>query len=117
MSRFCIFVAFTWTAFAQPVETVGKKIFDSQCALCHGQSGGGGRGPSLARPKLEKAPDDAALQHVISNGIEPEMPGAWQLNPHEVESVAAYVRSLGRSEEHTSELQSHVNLVCRLLLE
>src|SRR6266480_148007 len=28
--------------------------------------------------------------------------------------LAAY---LGRSEEHTSELQSHVNLVCRLLLE
>src|SRR6266571_1901915 len=26
-------------------------------------------------------------------------------------------RSLLRSEEHTSELQSHVNLVCRLLLE
>src|SRR4051812_49907453 len=24
---------------------------------------------------------------------------------------------MGRSEEHTSELQSHVNLVCRLLLE
>src|SRR6266480_5573748 len=26
-------------------------------------------------------------------------------------------RELVRSEEHTSELQSHVNLVCRLLLE
>src|SRR5690242_20762559 len=26
-------------------------------------------------------------------------------------------QSLQRSEEHTSELQSHVNLVCRLLLE
>src|SRR5690242_21103068 len=26
-------------------------------------------------------------------------------------------RLLGRSEEHTSELQSHVKLVCRLLLE
>src|SRR5438477_10119629 len=26
-------------------------------------------------------------------------------------------RSPPRSEEHTSELQSHVNLVCRLLLE
>src|SRR5260370_31301053 len=25
--------------------------------------------------------------------------------------------ALGRSEEHTSELQSHLNLVCRLLLE
>src|SRR5260370_31214549 len=37
---------------------------------------------------------------------------------------AAYLDSLGwvlfkkkRSEEHTSELQSHLNLVCRLLLE
>src|SRR5690242_21469768 len=27
------------------------------------------------------------------------------------------VRHAERSEEHTSELQSHVNLVCRLLLE
>src|SRR5260370_11283576 len=29
----------------------------------------------------------------------------------------AFVRELARSEEHTSELQSHLNLVCRLLLE
>src|SRR3989344_8159127 len=29
----------------------------------------------------------------------------------------AATRHRGRSEEHTSELQSHVNLVCRLLLE
>src|SRR5260370_41154596 len=29
----------------------------------------------------------------------------------------AYVRAEARSEEHTSELQSHLNLVCRLLLE
>src|SRR5690242_21420386 len=30
---------------------------------------------------------------------------------------AAGAAAAGRSEEHTSELQSHVNLVCRLLLE
>src|SRR3989475_2405267 len=29
----------------------------------------------------------------------------------------AYLKGLGRSEEHTSELQSQSNLVCRLLLE
>src|SRR4029434_11359477 len=28
-----------------------------------------------------------------------------------------HIFSLPRSEEHTSELQSHLNLVCRLLLE
>src|SRR5690242_20952205 len=33
-------------------------------------------------------------------------------------NIAAFRRAIvGRSEEHTSELQSHVNLVCRLLLE
>src|SRR5690242_21006165 len=31
--------------------------------------------------------------------------------------AAAELDVLARSEEHTSELQSHVNLVCRLLLE
>src|SRR5260370_31565022 len=31
--------------------------------------------------------------------------------------LLAFVAGQGRSEEHTSELQSHLNLVCRLLLE
>src|SRR5690242_21274322 len=34
-----------------------------------------------------------------------------------VVSTVVVVALVGRSEEHTSELQSHVNLVCRLLLE
>src|SRR5438477_8064320 len=32
-------------------------------------------------------------------------------------AVSGTFRVAARSEEHTSELQSHVNLVCRLLLE
>src|SRR5260370_30726075 len=32
-------------------------------------------------------------------------------------ATARSPRGLPRSEEHTSELQSHLNLVCRLLLE
>src|SRR5690242_21206170 len=39
-------------------------------------------------------------------GLVGALPGEFGLGPAEV-----------RSEEHTSELQSHVNLVCRLLLE
>src|SRR5260370_23676443 len=31
--------------------------------------------------------------------------------------VTCCFQHVGRSEEHTSELQSHLNLVCRLLLE
>src|SRR5690242_21069326 len=36
---------------------------------------------------------------------------------HEVGTVQPVAEVAARSEEHTSELQSHVNLVCRLLLE
>src|SRR2546426_5768909 len=57
-----------------------------------------------------------ALAHegVKQIGIQPKGHGAW----HVAEAVRETVRSeRGRSEEHTSELQSPCNLVCRLLLE
>lgn len=82
------------TETAQDIAA-GRKIFDSQCAVCHGSNGGGGRGPSLHKSQLDKAPDDGALRKLISEGSEPEMPGAWMLSPREVSNVAAYVRSLG----------------------
>src|SRR5256885_8141580 len=37
--------------------------------------------------------------------------------PEEIAKARATIRSLRRSEEHTSELQSPCNIVCRLLLE
>jgi len=95
MCRWLVLLAVACSAVSQTDTAAGRKIFESQCALCHGQTGGGGRGPALNRPKLEKAPDDEALRRVISNGFDREMPGAWQLNPREVANVAGYVRSLG----------------------
>jgi putative heme-binding domain-containing protein len=75
----------------------GEKLFEGHCALCHGTKGGGGRGPMLAQPKLQRAPDDATLVKVIEEGIRgTEMPGAWQMTEREHRQVAAYVRSLGR---------------------
>src|SRR5438132_6264653 len=41
--------------------------------------------------------------------------GAAKTDPHEIDALR--VRQGSRSEEHTSELQSHSDLVCRLLLE
>src|SRR5438477_8741931 len=40
-----------------------------------------------------------------------------QAGPGVVDITVSSANNGGRSEEHTSELQSHVNLVCRLLLE
>jgi putative heme-binding domain-containing protein len=99
MWRWLVCILFAGAAAAQSDLAAGRKIFESQCALCHGQTGGGGRGPSLNRPRLDRAPDDKALRKVISNGLEPEMPAAWQLTDHEVASVAAYVRTLGAAPQ------------------
>lgn len=79
-----------------PDLDTGRRIFESQCALCHGPDGSGGRGPSLRKSKLRNAPDDEALRKAIADGLPPEMPGAWQISPREVASTALYVRSLGK---------------------
>jgi mono/diheme cytochrome c family protein len=79
----------------------GKVIFQQHCALCHGHDGGGGRGPDLRRPKLNHAPDDAALKSLIENGIPPEMPQGWYLSPEDIGNVAAFVRSLGNVPQET----------------
>src|SRR5437667_7838489 len=52
-------------------------------------------------------------------GIEPFDAGNLTPNGYDVsvDEVVVPVRSEIRSEEHTSELQSHHDLVCRLLLE
>src|SRR5688500_19217347 len=56
-------------------------------------------------------------------GVEPAVNFLNQLNIHTLDGydvraqVIALVRDHLRSEEHTSELQSPCNLVCRLLLE
>src|SRR5438270_2074219 len=48
----------------------------------------------------------------------PESERRARMTPSEsVEEPGAAIRALPRSEEHTSELQSQSNLVCRLLLE
>jgi putative heme-binding domain-containing protein len=76
----------------------GKKLFASQCALCHGAEGAGGSGPTLRVRVLRRAADDAALLDVIREGISgTAMPAfGYALSDRSVHQVVAYVRSLGR---------------------
>ncbi len=77
----------------------GRALFQRHCASCHGMDGAGGRGPSLARPRLRRVSDDKALFDAIRDGIPgTEMPAVWMLSDAETWRVAGYVRSLGRVE-------------------
>ncbi len=74
----------------------GKRLFQNYCAACHGPKGEGGRGPTLARPRLDRAPTRELLIKVITDGVPgTEMPG-WELEPNEVRAIATYVRVLGQ---------------------
>src|SRR5260370_17371747 len=58
--------------------------------------------------------EDAALGRVEDGGREER---AVDAAVRDREGAALEVLHRERSEEHTSQLQSHLNLVCRLLLE
>ncbi len=81
---------------ATPTDiAAGKRVFDSQCALCHGIGGTGGRGPLLTKPKLRKAANGPELIELIVNGVEDTgMPAFWFLGERPIFQVSAYVRSL-----------------------
>lgn len=88
-------------ATPKPVTTpedlaAGERIYRIQCAYCHGTHGEGGRGATLARPRLPHASDDQAMFQVIARGIpDSEMPGHW-FTAREIWQVVAFVRTLGR---------------------
>src|SRR5260370_28034778 len=84
----------------KPVTTpedlaAGERIYRIQCAYCHGAHGEGGRGATLARPRLVHAPDDDAMFQAIARGIpDTEMPGRW-VTVRESRPVGAIGRDLG----------------------
>src|SRR5699024_12214216 len=74
-------------------SAAGEEVYQQNCASCHGDDLSGEAGPSLETIGADLDVDD--IKDVIENGQ----------------------GSMPRSEEHTSELQSRFDLVCRLLLE
>src|SRR5262249_61256241 len=71
-------------------------LFRSNCSQCHVEAGGGN-----AQMELEFTTPPAKTRILDVKPVHDSY-GSWPA---------------GRSEEHTSELQSLTNLVCRLLLE
>lgn len=75
----------------------GKRLYNAQCALCHGIDGGGGYGPSLLKPTFTRGQDDAGLYALVRSGIPGVMPGFGDANgPRRSWQQAAYVRSFNR---------------------
>src|SRR3989454_6870108 len=59
---------------------------------------------------IKRFDDTTVTLHLAGAEVEPYAESVW-------EKLLAWIADPNRSEEHTSELQSPCNLVCRLLLE
>ena len=99
----CLTLFLAPVAFAQtrpaagPTDLAsGRRVFDAQCAWCHGNGGDGGTGPNL-HGKLRHATTLASIVDIITKGIPgTEMP-SFRLTERETKQAATYVLSLTRS--------------------
>ncbi len=89
--------------------TLGKELFEENCAVCHGDKGEGDIGPSLADTvflNVDEDVPDAVYFQVVSNGLDEgmvvegrEAEGGMpdfgeELSKNEIWSVIAFIRSL-----------------------
>jgi cytochrome c oxidase cbb3-type subunit III len=76
----------------------GRRIFDAQCAWCHGNEGDGGTGPNL-HGRLRHATTLSSIVDIVSNGISgTDMPSfRLGLTDRGTRQAATYVLSLSRS--------------------
>jgi len=76
----------------------GRRVFEAQCAWCHGNEGDGGMGPNL-HGGLRHATTLASIVEIITNGVPgTDMPGFRSpLTERSIRQTAAYVQSLSRS--------------------
>ena len=89
----------TPAAPSQPTDmAAGRRIFDAQCAWCHGNGGDGGTGPNL-HGRLRHATTLASISDIIVNGIPgTDMPSfRLGLTDRGTRQTATYVLSLSRT--------------------
>jgi len=78
------------------VKTEGKKIFESQCAACHGLDGHGGeRGPDIATSAKTQNRGDDQLFRIVTHGIPGTgMPAFTSLSDENRRTAVSYLRLL-----------------------
>jgi putative heme-binding domain-containing protein len=101
----CLTLLLPLTVFAQtrPAAAAGttelaagQRIFDAQCAWCHGNGGDGGAGPNL-HGKLLHATTTSSIVDIINKGIPGSDMPSFRLTERETRQTATYVMSLSRT--------------------
>jgi cytochrome c oxidase cbb3-type subunit 3 len=71
----------------------GKATFRSNCAFCHGITGGGGRGPVLSSGRFLHGSTADDIKNVIRSGVPGTTMPAFEFERDELDHLVAYVRA------------------------
>lgn len=73
---------------------VGKAVFRSNCAFCHGLDARGGRGPNLVSQPLTHGDSDEAIRRVVQKGIPGSTMPAFKLEKDELDALMIFLHRL-----------------------
>jgi len=76
-----------------PVEE-GRFLWRSNCAFCHGLTGGGGRGPALNHSNFMHGSTADDIKRVIRGGVPGTNMPAFEMEAEELDTLVVFVRSL-----------------------
>jgi putative heme-binding domain-containing protein len=83
-------------AVGKPAATQGRALFLSNCSICHGALGEGGRGPNLSAGMHQRAASE--IEKVIRQGVAgSQMPSFAHFENDEMGELVSFVKSLGTS--------------------
>jgi cytochrome c oxidase cbb3-type subunit 3 len=83
----------TWGQTERDVAD-GKATFRSNCAFCHGLTGGGGRGPALISRQFLHGSTDDDIKNVIRSGVPGTTMPAFEFEKEELDHLVVYLRTL-----------------------
>lgn len=83
-----------WSTVALAANENGARLYENNCAICHGEHGKGGVGVPLALPDFQRQVDNQFLYTTIRMGRPGRvMPAFKRLSDAEVYSIIKYIRS------------------------
>ena len=72
----------------------GARLYDAQCATCHGANGDGVGGVDLRSGNFRRAITDQDLARVITNGVQGTGMQAFRFDAAELAGIIAYLRNM-----------------------
>jgi putative heme-binding domain-containing protein len=79
--------------YSQADIDVGARVYNTQCAQCHGANGDQVSGIDLRRGQFRRAASDEDLQKIIANGLPGNGMPPFALQPAEMTGIVAFIRA------------------------